>query len=378
MPPPGVHAGHDYRRVHRRRDAGRPTRRSAPTADDLSRIPEPSSSSGRKARTEASPGHNRTPPVSSSAAFGTGNRRPWRSPAGANVDAERPSDGTNPDADGTAGSVSNSRSVTLGGGKQRTVTVNVWAASLGNRTLRVGSYTQSVAVYRHSPFSVPTLPSRAPPNETMAIPVRTINGDTVSNATVRVGNRTAETDESGIAPVLLPGREGTYNLTVEKGNRVNRSPVHVVSDATRSPIGTVDVSPRDLNAVSHPTARIVLFNPWNRQITQPISFVTPAKTVTRAVSIPPHESVVTTRELGGAGAETSATAGTSDSNGMLSPGDYSVRVVADSRTIAMDSFTVHGDSRTFRRSPETPTTAAGPESGAPSAACSAISTSSCW
>ncbi len=243
------------------------------------------------------------------------------------------------------GSVSKSRSVTLSGGEERTVTVNVPASSLGNRTLRVGSYTQSMAVYRHSPLSVPILPSQAPPNETMAVPVRAANGANVSGATVRVGNHTAETGENGLALVRLPSREGTYNLTVEKGNRANTSSIHVVSGATRSPIGTVTISPQDVNSVSHPTASIVLFNPWSRSITRNISFVTPTKTVSREVTLPPHTPVGMTRTVGKRGSYSQNS--TPDSNDMLSPGNYSVRVVADGRTIGRDSFTVHGDSRTF-------------------------------
>lgn len=243
------------------------------------------------------------------------------------------------------GSTSKSRTVTLDGGERRTVRMNVSASTVGSQTLRVGSYTQSVDVYRHSPLAVPSLPSQAPPNGTMAVPVRTESGANVSGATVRIGDRTTTTNEDGIALVHLPGREGTYNLTVEKGNRVNKSSITVASGAARSPMGTVDVTSTDVSTMSHPTANIVLFNPWSQPITRNISLVTPTTTVTREVSIPPYESVVTTRQLGGS-ADASGTAA-SDSNDMLSPGNYSVRVVTDGRTIATDSFTVHGDSRTF-------------------------------
>ncbi|GKZ14749.1 FtsX-like permease family protein [Haladaptatus sp. T7] len=243
----------------------------------------------------------------------------------------------------TLGSTSNSRTVTLEGGERRTVTMNVSASSLGNRTLRVGGYTQSVGVYSEPPLSVPTLPSQAPPNETMAVPVRTINGGNVSGATVRVGEQTARTNEDGIAVVRLPGEEGNYDLTVRKGNRTNTSSLHVASGATREPIGAVRVSPDEVSAVSRPTTKLVVFNPWSKPITRTLSLVTPTGTKEKTVSLDPYESAVTTSELGGA----AGGSGSSDSNDRLTPGEYSVRLVSGGRTIAADSFTVHGDDRTF-------------------------------
>ncbi|ODR79637.1 hypothetical protein BG842_12400 [Haladaptatus sp. W1] len=243
----------------------------------------------------------------------------------------------------TLGSASNSRTVTLGGGERRTVRMNVSASPLGNRTLRVGGYTQSVGVYSEPPLSVPTLPSQAPPNETMAVPVRTVNGENVSGATVRVGEQTARTNEDGIAVVRLPGEEGNYDLTVRKGNRTNTSSLHVASGATREPIGAVRVSPDEVSAVSRPTTKLVVFNPWSKPITRTLSLVTPTGTKEKTVSLGPYESAVTTSELGGAAGDS----GSSDSNDRLTPGEYSVRLVSGGRTIAADSFTVHGDDRTF-------------------------------
>lgn len=242
----------------------------------------------------------------------------------------------------TLGTASDSRTVTLSGGERRTVTMNVSASSLGNRTLRVEGYTQSVGVYSEPPLSVPTLPSQAPPNETMAVPVRTVNGGNVSGATVRVGEQTARTNEDGIAVVRLPGEEGSYDLTVRKGNRTNTSSLHVASGATREPIGAVRVSPDEVSAVSRPTTKLVVFNPWSKPITRTLSLVAPTGTRKKTVSLGPYESAVTTSELGATG-----DSGSSDSNDRLTPGEYSVRLVSGGRTIAADSFTVHGDDRTF-------------------------------
>lgn len=236
------------------------------------------------------------------------------------------------------GSASESRTVTLSGGERRTITMKMSPSSLGNETLRVGSYTQSVGVYRHAPLRVPKLPSQAPPGETMAIPVRTVNGANVSGATVRVGNQTAHTNDGGVAIVRLPSEEGTYNLTVRKGNRTNTSTIHVTSGATRSLIGAVRVSPDNVSASSRPTTKLVVFNPWQTSITRTLSLVTPTGTREKTVSLGPYESAVTTTELGGMA---------KSGSDQLVSGEYSVRLVSRGETIATDSFTVHGDDRAF-------------------------------
>jgi ABC-type antimicrobial peptide transport system permease subunit len=242
----------------------------------------------------------------------------------------------------TLGSASKSRTVTLSGGERRTVTMKLSASSLGNQTLRVGTYSQSVGVYRHAPLRVPKLSSQAPPGETMALPVRTVTGANVSGATVRVGNQTARTNERGIAVIHLPSEEGTYNLTVRKGNRTDTSTMHVTSGATRTLIGAVRVSPDDVSADSRPTTKLVVFNPWQTPITRTLSLVTPMGTREKTVSLGPYESAVTKTEMGEAGKS-----GSGDSSDRLVSGKYSVRLVSGGRTIATDSFTVHGDDRTF-------------------------------
>ncbi|WP_435156603.1 FtsX-like permease family protein [Haladaptatus sp. DFWS20] len=235
----------------------------------------------------------------------------------------------------SVGKTSKSRSVTLAPGERRDVTVNLTTTELGNQTLRVGSYSQSITVYRRPPLSVPTLPSTAPPNATMAVPVRTTDGENVSAATVRLGEQTARTNQDGIAMVRLPNREGIYNLTVQKGERTNTSQIRVSSEAVRRPISTVDVSPNNASVFTRPTATVTLFNQWNRRITREVSFVTPTKTETRTVTLAPYETVQTTTELG------------TESAGQTSPGEYSVRIVTNGKTLAKDTYTVHGDDRLF-------------------------------
>ncbi|MFH5844818.1 FtsX-like permease family protein [Haladaptatus sp. CMAA 1909] len=236
------------------------------------------------------------------------------------------------------GPVSESRMVTLSGGERRTVTIKIPASSLGNETLRVGSYTQSIGVYRHAPLRVPKLPSQVPPGETMVVPVRTINGGNVSGATVHIGNQTSRTNEGGIAVIHLPSEEGTYDLTVRKGNRTNTSTMHVTSGATRSLIGAVRVSPDNVSASSQPTMKLVVFNPWQTSTTRTLSLVTPTGTREKRVSLGPYESAVTTTELGGT---------TKSGSDRLVSGEYSVRLLSRGETIATDSFTVHGDDQAF-------------------------------
>lgn len=235
----------------------------------------------------------------------------------------------------TLGDSSTSRSVSVGPGERRSVTVNVTARTLGNHTLRVGSYSKPVGVYRRSPLSIPSLPEAAPPGATLAVPVRTASGDTVPDAVVQIGNQTARTNEDGLSMIRLPSREGVYTLTVQKGNRTNSSQIRVVAGAPRQPIGSVAVSPQNASVFTQPTATISLFNPWNRPITREISFVTPTKTVTRTVSLSPRTSTTMSTQLG---------TGSSDK---IASGEYSVRLVSNGHTLATDTFTIHGDDRSF-------------------------------
>ncbi|WP_458190822.1 FtsX-like permease family protein [Haladaptatus sp. NG-WS-4] len=233
------------------------------------------------------------------------------------------------------GNSSVTRSVSVSPGEQRSVTVNVTARTLGNQTLRVGAYSQSVNVSRRSPVSISSLPAAAPPNATLAVPVRTVSGDNVSAAVVQVGDRTTRTNKNGLAVIQLPRREGVYELAVRKGNRTNSSQIRVVSGTVRQPIGSVAVSPQNASVFTRPTASISLFNPWNRHITREISFVTPTKTVTRTVALAPRTTTTMTTQLG---------AGSSDK---IAPGEYSVRLISNGQTLATDTYRVHGDDRSF-------------------------------
>ncbi|WP_227777809.1 FtsX-like permease family protein [Haladaptatus pallidirubidus] len=234
----------------------------------------------------------------------------------------------------SVGNTSRSHSVRLAPGEQRDVTINMTIDELGNHTLRVGTYSQSVTVYRHAPLTVQPLPATALPNAKMAIPVRTADGKNVSAATVQVSNYTTQTNKNGIAMIRLPNQEGVYNLTVQKGNRKNISQIRVTADAVRQPIATVDVSPKTASVFTQPTASVTIFNPWDRTVTREIAFVTPAKTITRRVTLKPFGMAKLSAELG-------------DSTEKTLPGKYSVQVISGSQQLAADTYTVHGDDRLF-------------------------------
>ncbi|WP_175609735.1 ABC transporter permease [Haladaptatus litoreus] len=232
------------------------------------------------------------------------------------------------------GNTTRSRTVTLDQNEQRDVTINLTVQNLGNHTLRVGTYSQQVTVYRRAPFAIPPLPETAPPNAKMMIPVQTVNGDNVSAATVQIDNHTNQTTQNGLAMVRMPDQEGVYNLTIQKGDRVNTSQIRVTADAVPQPIATVDVSPKTAGVFTQPTASVTLVNPWDRTITREIAFVTPAKTITQTITLEPFGMAEQSMEFG-------------DTTEKTMPGKYPVQVVSNGEQLSSVTYTVHGDDRLF-------------------------------
>ncbi|WP_266079576.1 FtsX-like permease family protein [Haladaptatus caseinilyticus] len=234
------------------------------------------------------------------------------------------------------GGESESVTVSPAPGERSSRRVNLTVQNPGNYTLRVGSREKRIAVYRQPPLSLDAVPNRGQPGERMLVPVLTPNGEQVSGATVEIAGTTATTNERGVATVPLPNRTGNYTIRTTKGARTVSSHV-VVSEDALHPFGArVRVTPDTASMYARPTAEVVLVNPWGRTQTRTISIVTPGKTVTKNVTLPPYrtESV-------------SVSLSSDTGKERLAPGDYTVRIVSGGDVLATDQFSIVGDERLF-------------------------------
>ncbi|WP_049972838.1 ABC transporter permease [Haladaptatus cibarius] len=221
-------------------------------------------------------------------------------------------------------------------GGSSSVTLNLTVEKPGNHMLRIGSRAKRITVYRQPPLSLDTVPNRGPPGAQMLVPVVTQNGKPVAGATVELAGTTRTTNEDGVATVGLPNRTGNYTLTASKGKRANTTHVSVESGTSLPFGGQVRVTPNPASVYARPTADVTLVNPWERTLTRRVSVVTSGKTVTRTVTLPPHQIESTTVELA------------SDSqSGKLPPGKHAVRLVSDGDALATDQYRIIGDERVY-------------------------------
>ncbi len=236
------------------------------------------------------------------------------------------------------GNVTRTRSVTLSADEQTQIRMNLSAESIGNHTLRVETYTQSVRVLPSDALQIPSeLPTRAPPNSTLFVPVITADEQPVANATLRIGNTTVTTSERGIAKVRLPSPPGTYTLVASKGNRSSATHQIEISPTARRQFAVrLQVRPKTASVLARPKANVTVANPWDATLNRTLMLVSPAVTRTRNVSLEPGESARITVNLIGSGIDE-----------RVSPGTYTVRVVSDGETLAETEYTIKGDDRLF-------------------------------
>lgn len=218
-------------------------------------------------------------------------------------------------------------SVPANGHRTRRVRLPTDGLAPGNATLRAGDAAQTVRVVRPGALSIAGLPARAPPDGAPLVRVRTAANRSVSGATVSVGDRTVTTGSDGRVRVPL-GDTGRKRVRAAAGDRAASSSVEVTEAATRRPVGTVRVDPASPTVLARPTARVGLYNPWNRTLERSIAVTGPGTTASRNVTLPAGERATLRVDLP-----------------RRSPGAYDVAVRAGGRTLASASYEVTGDDR---------------------------------
>lgn len=206
-----------------------------------------------------------------------------------------------------------------------TVSFNIPVDRPGNHTLSVGNYTTTIQVRDPSTLTLADLPERVPPDTPLVIQLRSITGSPVANATVTVGPNQAKTNASGVAVVRTP-EGGEYELTARTGNRSATRSVTVATNATRTMIPSVSVSPSRPSFATRPTVAVSVTNPWQSTRSQTFHITPPGETV--SVTVPPGTTTTQTVQLQ-----------------RQPPGTHDITVRTNGNTVAETSFTVQGDDR---------------------------------
>jgi ABC-type lipoprotein release transport system permease subunit len=228
----------------------------------------------------------------------------------------------------TIGESEQRRTVELEGHERRTVTFELSAPQSGEYELSVGDDGTAITVADAPPLESVALPESGPTGASLSVPVREATGDPVPNATVEIGNRTAETGADGVARIELPETPGTYDATVRAGERERNETIRVAHDADPEPATSLSISPSSPSVHAQPTATVDLENPWDRPLETPIELEGAGTTDRTTVSLEPGETATRTATLS-----------------RQPPGEHAVAVATGDRTLATAEYEVVGDDR---------------------------------
>jgi ABC-type lipoprotein release transport system permease subunit len=225
------------------------------------------------------------------------------------------------------------RTVSLPGGETRTLAVQFSPAESGTHALEAGNLNRTVEVISPEALTIRALPTKAPPNASPQIRVRTPYGDPVENATValdapdRTRRTVGETNAEGIARLDL-AETGEYTVILEKDGSEAKANVVVEPNATRNLVHRVDIRPSTPDTITTPTARVELTNPWAEPIVRTVAVTGPEREIERSVRLAPGET--TTLDL---------------SLPRQPPGTYEVTVATNASTESRTTYRVAGDER---------------------------------
>jgi len=208
-----------------------------------------------------------------------------------------------------------------------TTTVN-WtpqAGATGTQEVTVGDVSRTVEVRSPDTVSVSGLPERVPPNQTVSLRVRDLNGTPV-NATIEYEGREVRTGSDGIARVSF-AESGEQTLTVRHDTARTRVNVTVTPDAPRALNYRWD-APSSATPLTQLTPALVVDNPWNETVTETVTLTGPGTTRTVTVEVEPGETRRIPLDLG-----------------RLSPGSYDLEASTDGEQVAGGAFEVRGDER---------------------------------
>jgi len=221
--------------------------------------------------------------------------------------------------------------VDLPPGGQRTVTVTVDAGAPGTATLDAGDVTKQVRVVDPDSLVLRAVPERAPPRSDPLVRVVDGTGAPADGATLTVrndtANRTVRTGGDGRARLPFGG-PGEYTVVATRGEARTSTAVAVDGNVTRDVRATLQVTPDAPTVLTRPAARLSLRNPWNGTLNRSVVLEGPGARVERSVSFGPGESRTINARLP-----------------QRPPGEYTVTVRADDRTLSTVGYAVRGDDR---------------------------------
>lgn len=224
------------------------------------------------------------------------------------------------------GTHSETRTVQLGALESTTVSFSVRFDTPGVHNVTVDDETTTVSVVNGSAIQLSVLPDRAPPNSSFQVAVRTAKGTRVSNATVRIDGRNTTTNADGVATVRVPERTGAFNLTALSGQERVSKRVTVTAEATRQPLVTTTVSPRNPGLLTAPTVSVTVSNPWTEPWSGILTVRPPGQT--EQVSVEPGETIQRKYDLD-----------------RQPPGQHTVTVQTNGTVLSEATYQVTGDER---------------------------------
>lgn len=226
----------------------------------------------------------------------------------------------------TLGDQRRTERVTLDGGERRTVELRFETSEAGTRVVRVGDLSWELRALSAETLTLAPLPERGPPNATLRVGVGTVGGATVDDATVRVGDRTTQTDGDGRARIRLPATPGSYTLWVTAGERSAERAISVARDADREPAVRL-VTPNRTGVFARPSVEVRVRNPWGTVLDRTLTVEGPGLDASRSLALEPGADRTITETLD-----------------RRPPGEYSVRASVGAAS-AEGTYRVTGDER---------------------------------
>lgn len=241
----------------------------------------------------------------------------------------------------SAGQQTIERDVTLDSDESERIEIDHVFESTGSQTVSVQGHERTVIISAPDSLMLPeTLPTNAPPGETLLVPVTTSTEEPVAGATVSIDGTSVTTNADGIARVELPETEGEYNLTATTdGQDEAKHQLQIIEGQQRLLGATITLDPRIGMPNTTPEATVTAMNHWTVDRTQDIGMISPTDKQTRTVTLTPGESGTIERTLG-------------ESDEQIPPGEYEVKVTADGETIATEAYEVLDGDFALERIPD--------------------------
>jgi ABC-type antimicrobial peptide transport system permease subunit len=217
--------------------------------------------------------------------------------------------------------------VSLSAGAETTRAVTFDGVESGTYRLNAGARTESVTVVEPDAIRFRGVPTAAPPGSQPLVRVVDIDGEPVANASVTTGNRTRTTGSDGRVRVRLD-ESGEYEVRARRGNATTTASISVQEGIERRARVDLSVTPRTVDLLVRPTARVRLANPWNETVRHDVQLRGPQETTTHSVAVAAGEETTVSRRLSRNPA-----------------GEYAVGVSVNGTQVDEQSYRVVGDER---------------------------------